>query len=46
MNLTVEQLKIIINLLYTGKWGFSLQESEQIISPLINKLSDEIRQKK
>jgi len=40
--LTKQELQNISNLLYTGKWGMSLQESNQTVTPLINKLAKEI----
>jgi len=40
--LTKQELQNISRLLYTGKWGMSLQESSQTITPLINKLVKEI----
>lgn len=39
MQLNKQELTSIVNLLYTGKWNFSRQESDQNINPLINKLS-------
>lgn len=33
-----ETIEILINLLYTGKWNLSLQETEQIIRPIIEEL--------
>ena len=44
--LTKEELQTIINLLFSGKFGLSAQESNQAINPLVNKLSkmiDEIK---
>lgn len=40
--LTKEELQTLSNLLFTGKWGLSMQENQQIINPLINKLAQEI----
>ena len=37
--LTKQELRTIINLLFSGKFGFSAQESQQAITPLINKMS-------
>lgn len=37
--LTVEELKNLSNLLFTGKWNLSLQENNRLITPLINKLA-------
>ena len=37
--LTKEELQTIINLLYNGKFGFSAQEDNQVITPLVNKIS-------
>ncbi len=34
-----KELQTLINLLHSGKWNLSLQESNQIVAPLINKLS-------
>jgi uncharacterized membrane protein YiaA len=42
MKFTKEELTNIINLLFTGKWNLSLQESQQIITPIINKISIQI----
>lgn len=39
LELTSEEMKTISNLLYTGKWNLSVQESNQVITPLINKLA-------
>ena len=39
VELTKKELQTISNLLFTGKWGFSLQENGRIITPLINKLA-------
>ncbi len=38
-SLTVEEMKTISNLLFTGKWNLSLQESQQVVTPIINKLA-------
>ena len=38
--LTKEELITLQNLLFTGKWNLSMQESRQIVEPLINKLAD------
>ena len=40
--LTKTELTNISNLLFSGKWGMSLQESNQTVAPLINKLAKEI----
>ena len=40
--MTKQELQSIINLLFNGKFGFSAQENERVINPLINKLSKEI----
>ena len=40
--LTKQDLTNISNLLFTGKWGMSLSESNQTIAPLINKIAQEI----
>ncbi len=37
--LTREELTTLQNLLFTGKWNLSMQETKQIIEPLINKLA-------
>jgi len=37
--LIVSELKTLSNLLFTGKWNFSLQESNNVVAPLINKLA-------
>ena len=39
MELTKEELQTIINLLFAGKFGFSAQENDKVIVPIINKLS-------
>lgn len=39
VRLTKEELITLQNLLFTGKWGLSVQENKQIIEPLINKLA-------
>ena len=39
MKLTKEELQTIINLLFAGKFGFSAQENDKVIVPIINKLS-------
>lgn len=42
VELTKEELQNISNLLFTGKWNFSFQESSQVIMPLVNKLAQMI----
>jgi len=37
--LTKEELQSISNLIFSGKWNLSMQESEQVIKPLLNKIS-------
>lgn len=37
--LTKEELQNLSNLLFTGKWNLSLQENQQVVTPLINKLA-------
>ena len=37
--LTKEELQTIANLLFVGKFGFSSKEDNQVITPLINKIS-------
>jgi len=44
--LTKQELQTIINLLYNGKFGFSAQENQQVITPLSNKMSRIIDQRK
>ncbi len=39
VELTKEELQIISNLLFTGKWNLSLQENNRVITPLINKIA-------
>ena len=43
--LTKEELQTISNLLFAGKWNLSLQESNQVITPLINKIARIIDQR-
>ena len=43
--LSKEELKTISTLLFTGKWNLSLQENEQALKPLINKLARMIDQR-
>jgi len=38
VGLTKEELKTIMNLLFSGKFGFSVKEGQRIITPLINKM--------
>ena len=40
--MTKQQLVQISNLLFTGKWNLSAQESNQVIQPLINDMAKEI----
>ena len=40
--MTKQQLVQISNLLFTGKWNLSAQESNQVIQPLINDIAKEI----
>ena len=40
--LTKQELQNISNLLFTGKWNLSLQESNNVVTPLINKIAQEI----
>jgi len=44
--LTKEELQTIANLLFEGKFGFSSKEDNQVITPLINRISKIISQKK
>ena len=44
--LTKEELRTIINLLFVGKFGFSAQESQRVMTPLSNKMSRMIDQLK
>ncbi len=46
MNFTKQELVKLSNLLFTGKWGFSQQEGSQVITPLINKMSQMITEMK
>ena len=39
MELNTEELQTISNLLFNGKFGFSLQENQRVVTPLINKLA-------
>ena len=39
IKLNEKELKTLSNLLFTGKWNLSLQESQQVVTPLINKLA-------
>jgi len=43
--LSKEELKTISNLLFTGKWNLSLQENNQVVTPLINKIAQMIDQR-
>ena len=43
--LSKQELQTIINLLFSGKFGFSAQESQQVITPLVNKMSRIIDQR-
>lgn len=45
MKLNKEELQTIINLLATGKWNLSLNEMQQIVVPLINKLQAMLAEK-
>ena len=40
--ITKDELQSLSNLLFTGKWGLSLSENQQMITPLINKIAQEI----
>ncbi len=44
MEFTKEELVQLSNLLYTGKWGLSMQETDQVVKPLIAKISREIEE--
>ena len=44
--LTKEQLQTIANLLFEGKFGFSSKEDNQVITPLINRISKILDQRK
>lgn len=39
LTLTVDELKTINNLLFRGSFGYSLDQSNMAITPLINKIS-------
>ena len=39
IKLTKDELQGIVNLLFSGKFGFSAREGQQVVTPLINKLS-------
>ena len=43
--LSKKELKTISNLLFTGKWNLSLQENNQVVTPLINKIAQMIDQR-
>jgi len=43
--LSKEELKTISTLLFTGKWNLSLQENNQVVTPLINKIAQMIDQR-
>ena len=40
-----DTIQKIIQLLYTGKWNFSMQEMEQIINPILQELNEELEKK-
>ena len=44
--LTKEELQTIANLLFEGKFGFSSKEDNQVITPLINRISKILDQRK
>ena len=46
VELTTQELQNISQLLFTGKWNLSLQENQQIVTPIINKLAKMIDLKK
>ena len=43
--LSKKELKTISTLLFTGKWNLSLQENNQVVTPLINKIAQMIDQR-
>ena len=45
IELAKKELTTLSNLLFTGKWGLSLQENEQVLKPLINKIARIIDQR-
>jgi len=44
--LTKQELQTIINLLFVGKFGFSAQENQRVMTPLSNKMSRMVDQSK
>lgn len=46
IKLNEQELRAVSNLLFTGKWNLSLQESQQVVRPIINKLVQMIDQLK
>ena len=40
--LNKQEFQTISQLLFTGKWNLSLEESNKIVLPLINKIAQEI----
>lgn len=43
MQLTKQELVTLQNLLFTGNFGLNMQQAEQVIKPLINKLAQMTR---
>ena len=39
IKLNEKELRTLSNLLFTGKWNLSLRESQEIVTPLINKIA-------